>query len=90
MTESKLILQPGDVSLAELRRIHTGGVRLEMAAEARAGLGAGRQGDGGENGGCGEKGRAFHGTELQKISVARQLPAASSVSRRPFTPSHMR
>ena len=38
MTESKLILQPGDVSLAELRRIYQGGVRLEMAAEARAGL----------------------------------------------------
>jgi histidine ammonia-lyase len=35
---SKLILQPGDVSLAELRRIYAGGVRLEMAPEAQAGL----------------------------------------------------
>ncbi|MDB5847912.1 MAG: histidine ammonia-lyase [Rhodoferax sp.] len=38
MADSKLILQPGDVSLAALRRIYTGGVRLEMAAGARAGL----------------------------------------------------
>jgi histidine ammonia-lyase len=36
--DSKLILQPGDVSLAELRRIYAGGLRLEMAADAQAGL----------------------------------------------------
>ena len=33
-----LVLRPGEVSLAMLRQIHAGGVRLRLAAEAQAGM----------------------------------------------------